>query len=161
MNTDLEEIIENAKERISYVKTLKQDQTVVLTVDDQGNVTYMHNTWNTPGSGHFDPSNPCDFTTPVNKGKTITWIGNPDPQHMKDINVEIDYVLMNITKGKQILKKICYHRGPGGVVIANVKNKTFIKGDIEYYYIVYSVIKGEDRKTYILDPKMDPYGEAY
>jgi len=160
MNGDIEEIIENANERISFVKTLEQNQIVVLTINDQGEVIHMHNAWNASNSVAFDPSKPCDFSTPVNKGKTITWIGTPYPINNTAIQIEIDYILLNNTKGKQILKNKSYNRGQDNKVVGRVKNKTFLKEDSEYYYIVYSVITKADRKTYILDPKMDPYGDT-
>jgi len=160
MNADLKEIIENANERISFVKTLEQNQTVVLTINEKGEVIHMHNDWNAPNPVPFDPNKPCDFSTPVNKGKAITWIGTRYPKNNTAIQIEIDYILLNNAKGKQILKNKSYHRGQDNKVVGRVKNKTFLKEDIEYYYIVYSVITKVDRKTYILDPLMEPHGEA-
>ncbi len=157
MVSNIEEIIINAKKRIDFEKTKEENQIVVLTINDQGKVIHMHNAWNPPNStGSFDPNHPCDFSTAVNKGKTITWIGLPYPKNNTAIQIKIEYILMNNAKGKQLLKNKSYNRGQGNQVVGRVKNKNFIKGDIEYYYIVYSV----DGKAYILDPMMEPYGEA-
>ncbi len=94
----------NARTLIDLEKDKDRNQYVVLTINDQGEVTQIENDWNAPYStGSFDPNKLCDFSTPVNKGKTITWIGIPDP-NCKGTKIKIEYVLMNNAKGKQILK---------------------------------------------------------
>lgn len=148
-------IEENAKSRIEKEKLKKdarRDQYVVLTIDDNGNVINMENDWNNNNSQVFDPQNPCEFTTPVDIGKTITWMGLSE----KDNNpINIEYVLMNNAKGKQILKSKSYNRGQNDAVTGKVKPRSIRKHDVEYYMIIYSV----NDKIYILDPKMEVHGE--
>ncbi len=90
-----------------------------MTINEAGTVTNIENDWNNtpPTTGSYNAENPCDFTTPVNKGKTITWIGIPDSNCKEPIKIAIEYILMNNAKGKQILKSKSYSRAQADVVV--------------------------------------------
>lgn len=149
-------MIMTPKERIAQEKIKEQNQYVILTINETGKVINIENDWNNPLStdNTYDPNKPCEFTTPVNKGKTVTWIGIADPNCKQDITINIEYILMNNAKGKQILKDRNYNRGSSDVVVGKVKNHGVNNGEIEDYYIVYSV----NGDAFILDPKLDPHG---
>ena len=144
------------KERIKLEKTKEQNQYVILSIAQDGKVTNIENDWNTTQSSGstYDPSNPCEFITPVNKGKKVTWIGIKDSDCKDDLVINIEYVLMNNAKGKQILKSRNYNRNLGDTVEGSVKNSGVTNGEIEDYYIVYSV----NGKAFILDPKLEGHG---
>lgn len=131
---------------------LDQDQIVSLTIDQNGVVTDMQNLWQSKHevTAVFDPKHPCSFTTPVDKGRTIKWIGFPNSDNDKIVEISIDYVLMINGRGKQILKSKTYNRGSGKTVLGRVKTKGVNNGEIEDYFIIYSV----DGKAFILDPKL-------
>ena len=133
-----------------------QDQIVALTINEAGEVTNMQNLWeyDTAKAKHFNKDAPCDFNTPVDKGRTVKWIGLPDSNNTKPIEISIDYVLMINGKGKQILKSKTYSRDSGNTVLGKVKKSGVKNGDIEDYYIVYSV----NGKAFILDPKIEAHG---
>ncbi len=146
----------NPKNIIDLTKMKDQDQIVALTIDEHGVVTKMQNLWesNPATAKGFNKDNPCDFSTPVDKGRTIKWIGFPDPANTKSVKISIDYVLMVNGRGKQILKNKTYNRGSGTTVLGKVKTGGVRNGEIEDYYIVYSV----DDKAYILDPMLEGHG---
>ena len=135
---------------------IDRDQLVVLTINEKGAVTNMQNLWNSNQAvtSGFDPKYPCNFTTPVDKGKTIKWIGLADSNNTESVKISIDYVLMINGKGKQILKSKTYGRGSDDTVLGQVKKGSIKKGDIEFYYIIYSV----DGKAFILDPRIEIHG---
>ena len=141
---------------IDLAEMIDKDQIVALTIDQNGVVTNMQNLWEAnPGAAQsFDKANPCKFKTTVDKGKTIKWIGLPDSNNTKPVKISIDYVLMINGRGKQILRNKTYNRGSGNTVLGKVKNRGIRNGDIEDYYIVYSV----DDKAYILDPMLEGHG---
>ena len=98
---------------------IDRDQLVILTIDENGVVTNMQNLWesnHSPGKV-FDPEHPCDFTTPIDKGRTIKWIGMPDSNNTKPVKISIDYVLMINGRGKQLLKNKTYNRDSDNTVL--------------------------------------------
>lgn len=141
---------------IDLSKMKDQDQIVALTINEAGDVTNMQNLWeyNPNTAKPFDKHNPCDFSTPVDKGRTVKWIGLPDSNNTKPIEISIDYVLMINGRGKQILKSKTYNRDSGNTVLGKVKKSGVQNGDIEDYYIIYSV----NGKAYILDPRLEGHG---
>lgn len=145
-----------AQERIKLEKIKEQHQYVILTINQDGKVLNIENDWNKPlsTSNTFDKNNPCNFTTIVNKGKNVTWIGIKDPKCADDLTINIEYVLMKNTKNKQILKKRNYNRGLADTVTGKVKNNGVKNGEIEDYYIIYSV----NGKAFILDPMLEGHG---
>lgn len=137
-------------------KKQRKDQYVILILRSNGNVLDIHNDWNwenedrssslmDPDAYTFQETDPCNFVTPVDRGKNILWAAIPENQ---DDEVTIENVVMKNSNGNQVLRSRSYVRGNTGVVIGRVRDKGIRAGEIEEYYLSYS-INGE---VFVLDP---------
>lgn len=135
-----------AEERV--LRKGRKDQFVVLTIDTNGKVLDIHNDWDFKDDAKnvpFKETEPCSFVTPVDKGKSITWIGIPEDR--EDI-VSVENIVLKNSNGRQVLRSRSYIRGNTGVVVGKAKDNSIQVGEKEEYYLTYKV----NDKVYVLDP---------
>ena len=124
---------------------------MVLTIDTDGKVLDIHNDWDFKDSAKnipFIETDPCSFVTPVDKGKSVTWIGIPEEK--EDI-ITVENIVMKNSNGKQVLRSRSYIRGNTGIVVGKAKDNSIRVGEKEEYYLTYSV----NGKVYVLDPILE------
>lgn len=128
----------------------RKDQIVILTIDSDGNVLDIHNEWNSEHHEKplFIKSTPCNFISPVDKGKTITWIGIPENEEDK---ISIENIVMTNANGTQVLRNRSYIRGNTGIVTGKVKDNNIKVGEQESYYLTYKV----NDDLFVLDPILE------
>ena len=140
----------NATTFIEIEKDKLKDQYVILTFDENtGNLIDMCNDWEVPekGQSSFSEIDPCKFVTPVNKGRSITWIGVTNEGNQ----ITIENIVINMNSKYEILKRKSYSRNrKAKVVVGKVKDKNVVPGNTEHYYLTYTM----NGITRLIDPVM-------
>ena len=142
---------DNATKFIQIEKNKLKDQYVVLTFDaETGDLLDMCNEWEVPDKGQssFSQTNPCDFVTPVNKGRRITWIGITNQGNQ----ITIQNIVINMNSNYEILKRKSYSRNrKAKVVVGKAKDKNIETGNTEHYYLTYTI----NGMTRLIDPVIE------
>lgn len=154
LNEKVKETILRLKKKRAKQRRLKKarkDQFVILTIDTNGKILDIHNEWNSEDLKEqhaFVETDLCNFISPVDKGKRITWIGIPANE---EDQVTIENIVMANSNGPQVLRNRSYIRGNTGIVTGKAKDNSVKVGEQESYYLTYRV----NGTLFVLDPILE------
>lgn len=90
------------------------------------------------------------FKSPVQPKSWVIWHGMLEEEEGSEaFDISLDFVLIK-KPASRIFKKVIFYQDDG-TVMAKTKNN-LKKGDSEPYEITFTLVKGGEQKTYMLDP---------